>query len=398
MSRRSLSSAQARRVALAAQGFARRRPEGRRDRRHFSRVLDSLGALQLDYVNVLTPAHFLVVYSRLGGYERSAFERFVYARGEYTEQWAHEASIVPVDAWPLLAHRRSAYRMHDYNPLRRLRNRCAYLDAVLDQVRREGPVTAQDLPQLGGRRRKAGDWHRSLRRWALEYHFGRGALVVADRLTNFQRRYDLPERVLPQCVIATTVDRETAQRELLRRASRSLGVATLQDLADYYRMSPRDAQPRVLELVEEGALTEIDVEGWDKRAYLAVGTRVPRSIPGASLMSPFDPVLWYRPRAERLFGFHYRIEIYVPAEKRRWGYYVLPFRIGDEIVARVDLKADRPSGTLRVLAAYGEPGASRAACCAFLARELRTLADWLELETVGVRRHNALTRRLAKAV
>ncbi len=359
-------------------------------------MLKSLGVLQLDFVNVLTPAHFLVVFSRLGAYERSAFEKFVYTGGEYTEQWAHEASLVPADTWPLFEHRRSAYRMHKRNPLRQLRNRRAYLNAVLEQVRSDGAVTAQDLPQLPVPRRRAGDWHRSLPRWALEYHFGRGSLAVAGRLPNFQRCYDLPERVLPRAVIDLSVDRAAAERELLRRAARSLGIATLNDLADYYRMSTRNAKPRLRELTEEGTLLQVEVEGWRVPAYLAAGARFPRSIPGASLMSPFDPTLWFRPRVERVFGFHYRIEIYVPAAQRKWGYYVLPFRVGNEIVARVDVKADRAARTLRVLAAYPEPDAAIPACSDALSVELRALAAWLGLEKLHVARHNALTRRLAK--
>ncbi len=398
MRRTRLSLAEARRIALAAQGFDRERPRASPDARHFRRVLDTLGLLQLDYVNVLVPAHFLVLWSRLGAYDRARFERFVYRKGDYTEQWAHEASIVPASSWPLLEHRRRSYRMHNYNPLRKLQNRKAYLAAVLDQVRHEGALTASDLPAAPGPERKPGDWHRSIPRWALEYHFARGSLAVRERLPNFQRVYDLPERVLPPQYLERSVPHDEAARELLRLAARSLGVATLQDLADYYRMSPRDAAPRVAELVEEGTLHPVSVDGWRYAAYLCLGARIPRAIKGASLLSPFDPVVWYRPRAERLFDFHYRIEIYVPAAKRKWGYYVLPFRVGDEIVARVDLKADRQAQRLLVLGAHDEPGVDRLACCDCLAAELHALKDWLGLEAIDVTENNPLTRRLAATI
>lgn len=366
--------------------------------RHFRRVIDTLGLLQLDYVNVLMPAQFLVVWSRLGAYDRRRFERFVYGRGDYTEQWAHEASIVPADAWPLLAHRRRAHAMSKHNPLRKLSERRAYLDAVLDKVRSDGPLTANDVPPAPGPERSRGDWHRPMSRWALEYHFARGDLAVRDRLPNFQRLYDLPERILPAEHLQQEVSATEAQAELLRRSARALGVATLHDLADYYRMSPRVAAPLVAQLVQAGDLQTVSVDGWGESAYLARGARLPRSIGGVSLLSPFDPVVWFRPRAERLFDFHYRIEIYVPAARRRWGYYVLPFRVGDRIVGRVDLKADRKARRLLVLNAHEEDSIDVEHCCGELATELRALSDWLGLDEVVVERSNRFSRRLAKTV
>jgi len=393
-----LSAAEARRIALAAQGFDRSRPSNPTDVRHFRRVIDSLGLLQLDYVNVLVPAHFLVLWSRLGPYDRERFERFVYGKGEYTEQWAHEASIVPASSWPLLEPRRTAFRMHKNNPIRRLHNSAAYLQAALEQVRRDGALTAGDLPPVPGPRRKPGDWHRSIPRLALEYHFGRGALVIAKRLPNFQRVYDLPERIIPHEHRQRTLSGQDAARELLRSAARALGVATLHDLADYYRMSPRDVAPMVQDLVDDHTLSPVKVEGWEQQAYLASTARVPRTIPGASLLSPFDPLIWFRPRAQRLFDFHYRIEIYVPAAYRKWGYYVLPFRVGDRIVARLDLKADRQARRLLVLGAHEERGNDRALCCEHLARELHGLKNWLCLDDINVARHNALTQALAATI
>lgn len=393
-----LSIREARRIALAAQGFDRPRSAASPDARHFRHALESLGLLQLDFVNVLMPAHFLILWSRIGSYDRSRFERFVYTRGEFTEQWAHEACIAPARCWPLLEHRRRAYRIHAHNPLRKLRNRTAYLDAVLDQVQNRGPVTANDLPPVPGPRRNPGDWHRSIPRWALEYHFGRGKLAVARRLPNFQRVYDLPERILADEHLSRAVSDVDARRDLLRCAANALGVATLHDLADYFRMSPRDASPRIQELLEEGTLYPVAVEGWSEQAYLAATARVPRSIAGASLLSPFDPVVWFRPRVERLFGFHYRIEIYVPAARRRWGYYVLPFRVGEDIVARVDLKADRKAKSLLVLASHDEPDVDQQLCAERLAMELHALREWMELDGIRVTRHNDFARRLAAAL
>ena len=396
MARSRLSQAEARRIALAAQGFDRARPAAARDIRHVRRVLATMRLLQLDYVNVLIPAHFLVIWSRLGAYDRGCLERLVYGRGEFTEQWAHEASIVPVASWPLLEHRRQAHVLHKDNPLRRIRNRNTYLEQALRQVQQNGALTAHDLPPVPGPRRKPGDWHRSIPRRALEYHFARGSLAVAKRLPNFQRVYDLPERVLPKEHLQRTVKKPDAQRQLLRTAAQALGVATLRDLADYYRMSPREVDPLLRDLEEEGVVTAVTVDGWSDRAYLSAAAKLPRRIEGASLLSPFDPVVWFRPRAERLFAFHYRIEIYVPAAKRRWGYYVLPFRLGDQIVARVDLKAERKTRQLRVLAVHEEASVDRALCIESLAHELRQLASWLDLEEVRVTRHNDSARHLAR--
>jgi uncharacterized protein YcaQ len=393
-----LSAAEARRVALAAQNLHLERPACAPDARHFRNAMQALQVLQLDFVNVLVPAHNLVLWSRLGAYDRQRFERFVYDGGDYTEQWAHEASIVPSDAWPLLAHRRAAYEPSKYNPLRKLRDRNRYLDAVLEQVRSDGALTSADLPPVPGPTRRPGDWHRSIPRWALEYHFARGDLAVARRLPNFQRVYDLPERIIPAHRLTVSHDKEAAEREMLRRASVALGVATKRDLADYFRLSPRNAAARIEELVEEGALSRVAVENWQEPGYLSCAARLPRAIEGASLLSPFDPLVWFRPRAERLFDFHYRIEIYVPAAQRKWGYYVLPFRLGDRIAARVDLKADRQGGRLLVQAAHREPGVNPGECADALARELRSLADWLCLDSIRASRNSTFARTLAGAL
>jgi len=380
---------------MSAQGFAQGRPAVSPDARHFRRALAAIGVLQLDFVNVLVPAHFLMIWSRLGAYDVGRFGRYLYDSREYTEQWAHEASVVPIRHWPLLGYRRRRYEQHDRSPLHRIPNKAAYLARILDQVRSEGAVTSADVPPVPGPPRKPGDWHRSVPRWALEHHFGRGHLAVRRRLDNFQRVYDLPERLIDPEIVAHEVPAQDARRELLRDAASRLGVATAQDLSDFFRMSPREAAPRIEELVEEGSLSRVAVEGWREPAYLAAGAQLPRHIGGASLLSPFDPVVWFRPRAERLFGFEYRIEIYVPAAKRRWGYYVLPFRNGDRLVGRVDLKADRQRRRLLVRRAYVEDGVDPGETADALGTELRALSAWLDLDDVVAGSRDAFTRSVA---
>ncbi len=395
MRRTTLSLAEARRISLASQGFDRPRPSSNINARHMRNVIHNLGLLQLDFVNVLVPAHLLILFSRLGPYKPERFNKLVYGSGDFTEQWAHEASIVPVHCWPLLAHRRQDYKPWANSPIMKLKNKEKYLSEVIDLVTERGPVTARDLPQLPGPARKPGDWHRSLPRWALEFHFGRGDVAVANRLPNFQRQYDLPRRLIGDPHLGHRVSREDAQRELLRMAGESYGVATLQDLADYYRMSPREARPRIEELVEDGALAAVTVEGWQQPAFLSAAARLPQSIKAASLLSPFDPVIWYRPRAERLFEFHYRIEIYVPEKKRKWGYYVLPFLLNDRLVARVDLKADRSNSVLLVQSAHPEDGINANYVASRLAAELVALSDWLDLQRIKVRKRGRFDRLLA---
>ena len=378
-----LSLSEARRIALAAQGFDRARPTAPDDRRHYRRAMHAIGVLQLDFVNVLLPAHFLMIWSRLGAYDRARFEAYLYGSREFTEQWAHEASVVRVSDWPLLAHRRAEWKPWKRNPLRTLEDPDGYLRRILERIESQGAVTSNDLPEAKSvPRSKPGDWHRPVQRWALEHHFGTGRLCVRERLRNFQRVYDLPGRLIEDDHLQARVEKHDAQRELLRQSATSLGVGTVHDLADYYRMSAREAAPRIEELVEEGCLVPVEVEAWQQQAYLSADARCPREIPGASLLSPFDPVVWFRPRAERLFGFEYRIEIYVPAAKRRWGYYVLPFRLGDRLAARVDLKADRGNRTLLVRSTHYEPDATRRETESALREELGRLADWLDLESI----------------
>ena len=398
MARRKISLATARKIALAAQGFDRPRPDAVINAGHIRRTIERLGLLQLDFVNVLVPAHLLVLFTRLGGYDQQCFHRAVYGTGHFTEQWAHEASIVPTEIWPLLEHRRSDYQPYPNSPITKLKGKAKYLKQVIELVKEKGPVTSRDMPPVAGPKRRPGDWHRSMPRWALEHHFGTGKVAVSHRLPNFQRVYDLPERVIEARHRKRRVSRHAAQRELLRRAAAGCGVGTLQDLADYFRMSPREAAPRIDELVTGGDLLEVDVQGWQGTAYLAPDARCPRRVSRGTILSPFDPLVWYRPRTERLFNFHYRIEIYVPESKRKWGYYVLPFLLDDRIVARIDLKADRKNCCLQVLASHREEGVDECRAAESLAHELRLLGDWLGLENVSVSRRGDFAVPLAVAV
>ena len=381
MPRESLSASEARRIALAAQGFDRPRPDGRIDLRHLRGAIGRLGLLQLDFVNVVVPAHYQVLFSRLGPYDRSLLDRLAYRRHELTEQWAHEASLVPVELWPHLAHRREAHPMRPYAFGAFLEQHSGYLDWVLTEIDRRGPLAAEDLPAPEGvDRRLKGSWLGTVPRALLEHLFGRGVLAVAERRASMARAFDLSERLVPPEHHGRKVNREEAQRELVRIAARAHGVATAADLADYFRLRVGEAQPRIAELLEEGELREVTVEGWRGPAYLQRDARLPHRINAASLISPFDPLVWTRKRSERLFGFEYRFEIFIPREQRRWGCYVLPFLQGDRLIARVDLKADRPGGRLLVLATHFEDGADRAEVEPALAAELESLAGWLGLE------------------
>ena len=398
--RQSLSLSEARRLALAAQGFDRPRPPGGGNAGHLRRVIRQIGLLQIDSVNVLLPAHYQVPFSRLGAYDRARLDALIYRDREFTEQWAHEASILPVEDWSLIRHHLGPHERR-WGALDKFMTAHAdYAERVLEEVRERGPVVAGDIAEPDGTRARGGGWWGWTKAKAvLEGHFSRGTIAIAERRTaGFARAYDLAERVIPNEHRARTMTREDAQRELVRLAARANGVATARDLTDYYRMAPREARQRIGELVAARELQEVRVEGWREVGYMASDARVPRRINAAALLSPFDPVIWFRPRAERLFAFDYRIEIYVPREKRKYGYYVLPFLLGDALVGRVDLKADRAEGALRVLGAYIEPHARADDVAPALARELRTMAGWLDLDDVSVARRGTLARALGAAV
>jgi uncharacterized protein len=393
---RELSLEDARRIALAAQGFGRPRP-ARPGVPDLRRVMRRLGLIQLDYVNVLVPAHYQVPFSRVGPYDRGLFDEMVYRRREATEQWAHEASLVPVEDWPLV--RRGLGTGRRGRSLDALaRKYRAYVDLALDHVRANGPSTPDQLPPPPEiRKKKPGDWTWSIPKAALEFHFQEGRIAIADRRPDFARVYDLAQRVIAAEHHAREITEEEAERELLMHAARAMGVATAADLADYYRMNIGHVRRRIEELVSARALTPVSVEGWKHPAYLVPGLRA-RPISARALLSPFDPLIWFRPRAERLFGFEYRIEIYTPPAKRRWGYYVLPFLLGDRLVARVDLKADREASRLLVRAAHLEPGFARGAVAEALAAELQEMARWLALDGVRVERRGDLARDLTSIV
>jgi uncharacterized protein YcaQ len=388
--RTSLSAAEARRIALAAQGFAEPRPLDRPvDARALrARVIDRVGLIQIDSVNVLQRAHYLPAFSRLGGYDIGLLDKLShYAPRRLFEYWGHEASLIPVELHPHLRWRMR--RAHDdaWGGMRRIaRDRPELVAAVLEDLRERGPLTAAQLAHLDEPRGKKGPWWdwSDVKR-SLEFLFWSGEITSARR-RRFERLYDVPERVLPASVLnAPTPSDDEAQRELLRVAARSLGVATESDLRDYFRLPAADARPRVAELVESGELLPVAVEGWGERtvAYLTPGARLPRAVDACALVGPFDSLIWERPRAERVFGFRYRIEIYVPKEQRVHGYYVLPLLLGDRLVARVDLKADRAAGALLVQAAHAEPDAPPETAEA-LAGRLRAMAAWLGLEDVTV--------------
>ncbi|MCB9564257.1 MAG: YcaQ family DNA glycosylase [Kofleriaceae bacterium] len=394
--RADLSAPEARRVALAAQGFDRPRP-ARVGAAAVLATVRRLGLLQLDPLNVLVPAQYLPPFSRLGAYDRAALDRLIHQRRALTEHWAHVASVIPVEHFHLMRGRneddRRGWALGTF-----MRRHAAFAAEVLEEVRARGPLAAEDIPDPPGAptpRRQ--DWAWTMARSALEGHLALGAVAVAGRRADRSRLYDLAERVVGDHHVAR-LDVAGAQRELLRLAARALGVATAADLVDYYRLPARAGKRRVAELVDAGELDPVRVDGWAEPAYLAPGARLPRRVAAAAVLSPFDPLVWYRPRAERLFGFHYRIEIYTPPAKRRWGYYVLPFLLGDRLVARVDLKAERSTRTLRVQAAHAEPGVDRAEVAAALAAELRRVAAWLGLDATVVARKGDLARALRVAV
>lgn len=407
-----LSAEQARRLALAAQGFGRPRPTGRVDARHLRRAIDDVGLLQLDSVNVFCRSHYMPVYSRLGPYSRQALDRLAWhedgkgktrpaRRRDLIEYWGHEASLLPVELQPLLRWRMARADALAWKGVARIAaEQPQLLEFVLDMVRKRGPIRASELAAKGRRREPGEMWSWSEEKTALEYLFFSGRVCAARRV-NFERLYDLPERVLPRHVLeAPTPSQEEAQRQLILIAAKRLGVATEADLGDYFRLPRAESKARVAELAEDGGLVPVRVEGWRQPAYLSTErpTGLRRVAKARALLTPFDSLVWARERTERLFGFRYRIEIYVPAPKRVYGYYVLPFLLGDRLVARVDLKSDRQAGMLRVRSAFAEPDVDTALVAGELAAELRLLSDWLELGGVSVARKGDLAPPLRRAL
>jgi uncharacterized protein len=388
----------ARRIALAAQGFADPRPDGAVGTRQLRRMAERLAVIQIDSVNVLSRSHYLPAFSRLGAYPRGVLDDLTARRHAVFEYWAHEASFLPVRLQPFLRWRMAAAEQHAWGNMVRLQQeRPDYVAEVLERVRATGPIKASDLDEPKPDRPGAmWNWHAG--KVALEWLFFTGAITATHRTTAFEKVYDVTERVLPADVLAApTPDPDDAIRELVRTAAGALGVATERDLRDYFRLRPEATRQAIAELADAGDLLPVEVAGWAAPGWLDPAARRPRWVRAQALLSPFDSLVWERPRVERIFGFRYRLEIYTPAAKRVHGYYVLPFLLGDQLVARVDLKADRQAGLLRVQAAHGEEGIDRPLVAAALSEELRLMAGWLELDDVALAGAGDLTADLARA-
>lgn len=391
--RSELSARDARRAAIAAQGLAARRPAVPIQPRHIRKTLDRIGVLQIDSVNVLVRSHYMPLFSRLGAYPVDMLDRYAYQRHRLFEGWGHVATLMPVEHYRLLGPRMESFVAEG---LTAELIASGYMEAVYQEVKERGPLTGGELTDPGGR--TGPWWGYSQGKYALEWLFLTGRLA-ATRKPNFTRVYDLAERVIPAAILDQPVPTtEEADRQLLLMAARACGVATSADLADYYRIGTARARPRLRELVESGHLMQTSVRGWDDPAYVVPDVIVPRAVKARALLSPFDSLVWSRPRVERLFGFRYRIEIYVPEPQRVYGYYVYPFLLGDALVARVDLKADRKNRTLLVQAAHIEPGRDPIEVAAELATELHELAAWLDLASVVVKPRGDLAAALGRSL
>lgn len=395
----SLSALQARRIALLAQGFGDRRPP-KPGKAHLKRVFDRVGLIQIDSVNVLSRSHYLPPFARIGAYAHADMDALAWGkRKQLFEYWGHEASLIPVEHQPLLRWRmsRAEAGVGTYSGLARFgREKRAYIEQVLDQIRLRGPLSAGELEAAG--KGAGGWWGWSDGKRAVEWLFWAGLVTTATR-RGFERLYDLPERVLPQAILDTpTPTVEDAQRGLIDIAARAMGVATETDLRDYFRMDPAETRARIAELTEDGVLAPVQVKGWTRTAWCHRDAPRPRRVEATALLSPFDNLIWRRERAERLFGFHYRIEIYVPAEKRVHGYYVLPFLQDERLTARCDLKADRKAGTLRVQSVHREDHADPLDIAPALAERLRDMAGWMGLGDVEVHGHGETASALRSAL
>ncbi|WP_306205594.1 winged helix-turn-helix domain-containing protein [Actinoplanes sp. RD1] len=396
-----LSVAQARRIALAAQGFTDPAPGGATDLRHLRRVLRRLHLIQMDSVNVLQRAHFMPLYSRLGPYPAGLLERAAYRHPrELFEFWGHEASLIRADLQPLFRWRMARARDYAWGGMVRIAKEQPELVArVLGEVRDRGPITAAEIEHDVPRSKDHWGWNWSAVKQALEWLFFTGEITAAERTTSFARRYDLAERVLPRAVLDTpTPSEQDAFRALVEHSARALGVAAEAELRDYFRLPVEGFKRAVRELVEDKVLLPVTVQGWKPPVHLHHEARLPRRVGAATLISPFDPLVWERGRTERLFGMNYRIEIYVPAAQRLYGYYVLPFLQGDALTARLDLKADRKAGVLRIPAAWLEPEGDADETAGALAVELQRLAGWLGLGAIEAPERGDLAPALTAAL
>jgi len=388
-----ISAAEARRIAIAAQGLAGPRPPCPIGPRHIRRVIDQIGLLQIDSVNIVVRAHYMPLFSRLGPYDQSLLDDLAYREKRLFEGWGHVASLMPVEHYPMLRPRMASG--HPGTHLRRLITE-GYVDAVLDEIRRRGPLAASGLADPGDR--SGPWWGYGKGKATLEWLLSSGRLS-ASRTSNFERVYDLVERSIPARILnAPPLTGEQAHRQMLRLALRALGVATAADLADYYRLKTTEASRLLQRMVADGEASNVRVTGWKAPAFLQPGARIPRSVEARALLSPFDSLIFNRRRVERLFGFRYRIEIYVPEPQRVFGYYVYPFLLGDRLVARVDLKADRKSRTLLVRGAFVEPGNDPGEVAGELATELGEVAKWLGLARISAARRGNLGSCLSAAL
>jgi len=391
-----LSAQDARRLAIAAQGLAARPATA--DTGELLAMVRRLGVVQLDSVNVLARSHYLVAWSRLGAYDPGTFDRLSHdAPRRVFEYWGHEASLLPVELQPALRWRMARAKHDAWGRMRAIAKKRTLVGKVLQAVAEKGPVRAGEIELAAKPKTERGWWAWSEAKTAIEWLFWSGQVTAASR-RQFERLYDLPERVLPAEIVgAPTIDEHAAHAILVERAARALGVATEADLRDYYRLPLASARAAVAELAEAGTLVRATVEGWSKPAYVHREVSVPANVDACTVLSPFDSLIWTRDRTHRMFGMKFRLEVYTPAEKRVHGYYVLPFLLGDTLVARVDLKADRAASTLRVQAAHLEPHRKAKPVADALARELREMANWLNLEAVAVTRRGDLAGALSRA-
>ena len=394
-----MSISQARRLALGAQGFGERRPRGRVDRRHMRKLMGRLKLIQLDSVPVVIRTQYMPAFSRLGPYRADLFDEIAYHHDEWFEAWAHEASIVPVESEPLLRwQKRRSEEGGTWGGLVRLaKEEPQYVQSVLDEITDRGPILTSELSDP---RPRDGEWwgSRSLGQLAADWLFRIGAIGVR-RTPGFEKQFDVLERIIPADILAQPTPSDAdAMKELLVQSAEAHGVGTADCLVDYFRLPKKESKALIPELVEEGRLLETKVECWTKPAYRHPGVSMPRHVDAQALLSPFDPVCWNRERAETLFDFHYRIEIYVPKEKRVHGYYVLPFLLGDRLVGRFDLKTDRQRRVLEVKASHIEAWAEPHEVAPAAADELRKLAQLVGADDIEVTKRGDLAPALAAEV
>lgn len=396
----SLTTAQARRIAVAAQGFHEPKPGGAVTRAHLRRLISRIQVLQLDSVSVAVRAHYAPVFSRLGPYDRDVLDRAAWSHTAraprlLVEYWAHEAALMAVEDWPLLRWRMREYT-HGRWGTEIVRKNAKLAEDIVAAVAELGPSTAGQIEahlEAEPRGRKGPWWGRSDTKWVAEALFASGVFTTATRV-GFARHYDLTENVLPPEVVSRDVGDDEAIRELTLRAATALGIGTEADIRDYFRLGAKQVKPAIAKLVADGELEPVDIDGVP--AYLRSGQIVPRRDRGTALLCPFDPLIFFRPRVERLFDFHYRIEIYTPAPKRQFGYYVWPFLLDGQLVGRVDLK--RTDGALHVVGAFTEDGQDRSRVASALAGELRTMAVWLGVNDVTVGRNGDLAAELGQSL